>query len=230
MHHLVLADDSKTTQTLVRLSFAEEPALRVHTFDDGDSALRHVQQQPTDVVLAKLSLPQLDGYELCRRIKQDPTLSHVRVLLLGRAHEPFDENRAQQNGFDGCLIKPFETSELVARIKTLLIPTPSEPTPTPGSNQSTEDPGNLRTTSEPTVRLLTLNPSQCRPDGNFLARKVRRQQPPPSSATGSATLNEVELERLIQGVMDRLPKELRRILPEIIQETLSAPARPVSAD
>ena len=243
MHHLVLADDSKTTQTLVRLSFVEEPDIQVHTFDDGTSALEYVQTQPTDIILAKLSLPQLDGYELCQRVKQDQATSHVRVLLLGRAQEPFDENRAQQIGYDGCLIKPFETSELVARIKTLVAPTESEPKEAVAadepalsseSEQAPEGPGNLPPASEPSIRPLTLNPSQCRPNCSFLARdvrKVKRQRPPlSSSAAGSACLNEVEVEGLIQGVLDRLPQEIRRILPEIIQETLSAQARPASTD
>ena len=244
MHHLVLADDSNTTQTLVRLSFVEEPGIQVHTFDDGASALEYVQTQPTDIILAKLALPLLDGYELCRRIKQDPATSHLRVLLLGRAQDSFDENRAQQIGYDGYLNKPFETSELVARIKILLVKesepkaaaaaATDEPTPTSGSSQASEGPDNLPPASEPTVRLLTLNPSQCRPDCNFLARdvrKVKRQHPPlSSSAAGSAFLNEVEVERLIRDVLDRLPQELRRILPEIIQETLSAPSRLASAD
>ena len=244
MHHLVLADDSNTTQTLVRLSFVEDPTIQVHTFEDGTAALEYVQTQPTDLVLAKLALPLLDGYELCRRIKQDPTTSHLRVLLLGRAQDSFDENRAQQIGCDGYLIKPFETSELVARIDALLAQTKSEPkeeavatdepTLSSGSEQAPESPDSLPPASESTVRLLTLKPSQCRPDCNFLARDVRRlrrqHSPLSSPAAASASLNEGEMKRLIQDVLNRLPQELRRILPEIIQETLFALARPTSAD
>lgn len=244
MHHLILADDSNTTQTLVRLSFVEEPAIQVHTFDDGTSALEYVKTRPSDVVLAKLALPLLDGYELCQRIKQDPEISHLRVLLLGRAQDSFDEEKAQQIGCDGYLIKPFETSELVARINTLLAQTESEakeetvatdePTLSAGSEQARESLDNLPLATEPTVRLLTLKPSQCRPECNFLARdvrRVRRQHSPLSSpAAVSPSFNEVEMERLIQDVLDQLPQELRRILPKIIQETLSAPARPASAD
>ncbi len=239
MHHLVLADDSNTTQTLVRLSLVQEPGIKVHTFDDANSALEHVQSQPTDILLAKLSLPQLDGYELCRRVKEDRTTSRVRVLLLGRAHEAFDEDRAQQVGCDGYLIKPFETSELVARIQTLLTSTESEPketatatddpTPAPESGRAAEGLSNLPQTSEPTVPLLTLNPSQCRPDCNLLARdvrKARRQQTPPTSpAAGSASEPKIEVEGLIQDVLDRLPQELGRILPGIIQDILSSSSR-----
>ncbi len=240
MHHLVLADDSNTTQTLVRLSFVEEPGIQVHTFDDANSALEHVRRQPTDILLARLSLPQLDGYELCRRIKEDRTTSHVRVLLLGRAHESFDEEMAQQVGSDGYLIKPFETSELVDRVHTLLTSTTSEPketaaatddpTPAPESGQDSEDLSNLPPASEPTVPLLTLNPSQCRPECNLLARDVRKarpqQSPPSSPATGSASEPKIEVEGLIQDVLDRLPQELGRILPGIIQDILSSPPRP----
>ncbi len=242
MHHLVLADDSSTTQTLVRLSFVEEPAIRIHTFNDANAALEHVQNHPTDVLLAKLSLPQLDGYELCRRVKEDPKTSHVRVLLLGRAHEAFDENRAQQVGSDGYLIKPFETSELVDRIQTLLTSAETEPeetaaatdapTPKPESRQASEALPEPSPSSGSAVPLLTLNPSQCRPGWNLLARDVRKARPQKtllsSPTTGSASKPEVEVERLIQDVMDRLPQELRRILPGIIQEALSSPAPPPS--
>lgn len=242
MHHLVLADDSSTTQTLVRLSFAEESTIQVHTFDAGSAALEHIQNQPTDVVLVKVELRRpLDGYELCRRIKQEPRTSHIHVLLLSRVHDPFDESRAKEAGFDGLLIKPFETSRLVARIEALLAPVESQASSTETSGKGTVGPpeseehptaGPSEVPSEKGDGVFRLHPSQCRPRFSLLPRNLTKADPghaaKPPSQTGSkpSSSNEAELERLIEVVLERLPQELRRIVPEIAREVLGPPGKP----
>jgi hypothetical protein len=65
-------------------------------------------------------MPEKDGYEVCDYIKKNLSLSHIPVLLLTGAFEPFDQERANRVGCDGFLAKPFEPQTLIAKVKDLL--------------------------------------------------------------------------------------------------------------
>src|SRR5687768_12095852 len=65
-------------------------------------------------------MPEKDGYEVCDFIKKNPALSHIPVLLLTGAFEPFDQEKAARVGCDGFLAKPFEPQTLIAKVKDLL--------------------------------------------------------------------------------------------------------------
>ncbi len=124
MVRLVLADDNLTIQKVVELSFAEDD-IEVHSFAEGESVLEYLRNQPTDVLLADVSVPLIDGYDLCRKVKRNPNTAHIAVVLLAGTFDPFDTKRAERAGCDGSLIKPFETSELVDLVKRLLGGSPS---------------------------------------------------------------------------------------------------------
>ncbi len=119
MRHLVLADDSKTIQKVVALLFEEED-FEVHCFENGASALEHIRSRGADIVLADVALPILDGYELCREIKEDPRTALLPVVMLAGTMEPLDDARASDVKSDGSLTKPFETSRLIRLVKDLV--------------------------------------------------------------------------------------------------------------
>lgn len=119
MRRLVLADDSKTIQKVVSLLFEEED-FEVQCFENGASALEHIRSRGADIVLADAALPILDGYELCREVKQDPRTASLPVVLLAGTMEPLDEARATAVGSDSSLTKPFETSRLIRLVKDLV--------------------------------------------------------------------------------------------------------------
>ncbi len=130
MRRLVLADDSKTIQKVVALLFEEED-FEVHSFENGASALEHVRSRGADIVLADVSLPILDGYDLCREIKEDPRTSLLPVVLLAGTMDPLDDVRAADVRSDGSLTKPFETSRLIRLVKDLVEITPEQQEPEP---------------------------------------------------------------------------------------------------
>jgi hypothetical protein len=76
-------------------------------------------------------MPEKDGYEVCEFIKKNAALSHVPVLLLTGAFEPFDQERAARAGCDGFLAKPFEPQTLIAKVKDLLSQATARPAPAP---------------------------------------------------------------------------------------------------
>ena len=72
-------------------------------------------------MLADIEMPKLNGYQLCEKIKKNSATVHLPVVLLAGAFEPFDENYAKSVGADDYIIKPFESQELISKVKSLLI-------------------------------------------------------------------------------------------------------------
>jgi CheY-like chemotaxis protein len=125
---ILLADDSITIQKVIELTFSDED-FDVVTVGNGRLALEKVQEVRPDIVLCDIIMPEKDGYEVCEFIKRNPALSHVPVLLLTGAFEPFDQERAARVGCDGFLAKPFEPQTLIAKVKDLLAQAASRPAP-----------------------------------------------------------------------------------------------------
>ena len=89
---ILLADDSITIQKVIELTFSDED-FEVVTVGNGRLAVDRVAEVRPDVVLCDIIMPEKDGYEVCDYIKKNPSLSHIPVLLLTGAFEPFDQER-----------------------------------------------------------------------------------------------------------------------------------------
>ncbi|MFA6687458.1 MAG: response regulator [Desulfuromonas sp.] len=116
---LLLADDSVTIQKVVEITFADKDYEIVLT-GNGDEALQAAQKRRPDLVLADVFMPGLDGYQLCERLKSDPNLASIPVLLLAGTFEPFDEERATQVGAVGWIPKPFTSQALIDKVEQTL--------------------------------------------------------------------------------------------------------------
>ena len=116
---LLLADGSVTIQRVMELTFAHED-IRVTTASDGRKAMKMLESESPDVVLADVDLPEVDGYALAAHIRRVPRLKHVPILLLAGAFDPVDQGRAREVGSDGVITKPFEPQVVVTRVKELI--------------------------------------------------------------------------------------------------------------
>jgi CheY-like chemotaxis protein len=121
---ILLADDSITIQKVIELTFSDED-FDVITVGNGRLALEKLLEVRPDIVLCDIIMPEKDGYEVCEQIKTSPATSHIPVLLLTGAFEPFDQERAARAGYDGSLAKPFEPETLIAKVKDLLARAPA---------------------------------------------------------------------------------------------------------
>lgn len=123
---LLLADDSITIQKVVALTFADE-GVEVVTVSDGHEAIEQLQVSIPDIVLADVFMPKINGYEVCRFIKQNAELKHIPVMLLVGSFEPFDEAEARRVGADDILTKPFQSiRRLIDRVGSLVSSQPVE--------------------------------------------------------------------------------------------------------
>jgi DNA-binding response OmpR family regulator len=119
-YKLLLADDSLTIQKVVELVLADEH-FEIKACSDGEQALAELESFGPNIVLADIEMPKLNGYQLCEKIKNDAATVNVPVILLAGAFEPFDENYAKSVGADDYIIKPFESQELISKVKSLLV-------------------------------------------------------------------------------------------------------------
>src|SRR5437764_13509014 len=101
-HTLLLADDSVTIQRVIELTFADED-ITVVAVSDGDQAIERIEASPPDIVLADIGMPGRSGYEVAQYVKHSPKLSHIPVMLLTGAFEPYDQARASAARRDGVL-------------------------------------------------------------------------------------------------------------------------------
>ena len=117
---MLLADDSAAIQKVIELTFADE-GMQVFSVGNGRLALETLEQVAPDVVLADVFMPELNGYDLCRSIKQNERFARTPVMLLVSSFEPFDEDEARRAGADDIVAKPFQSiRQLVNRVGSLL--------------------------------------------------------------------------------------------------------------
>ena len=119
MSRILLADDSPHAQRMGEFILREE-GFEVVSVTDGITAAVRLADVDPDLVLADVSLPQRNGYELCRYVKSHPSHRHARVVLTAGALEPIDEEEARRVGADGSLRKPFEASAVIETAKRLI--------------------------------------------------------------------------------------------------------------
>jgi CheY-like chemotaxis protein len=119
MKRILVADDSVTIQKVIALTFADEP-FDVESVGTGSDALERIKEVRPDIVLADVIMPQMNGYELCKAIKEQPDTSSIPVLLLAGTFEAFDEGEAKAAQADDYITKPFESGELIDKVKGLV--------------------------------------------------------------------------------------------------------------
>lgn len=118
-HKLLLADDSITIQKVIELILAEEE-FEIKSANNGEEALALIPSYRPDIILADVEMPKMNGYQLCDKIKQDPSTDNIPVILLTGAFEPLDEELAKHVKADDFIIKPFESQDLISKINAAL--------------------------------------------------------------------------------------------------------------
>jgi len=120
---LVVDDEPDIVRVIVKIM--EARGHTVATARDGMEALERIKADPPDVVILDLNLPKLDGFEVCRRLKDDPATSHVPVVMMTAAYVSVDDARTGHSvGADEYVVKPFLRDVLIHNVERLL---PSPP-------------------------------------------------------------------------------------------------------
>jgi len=116
---ILVVDDSPTGRSLVR-SALERAGFEVREAVDADEALALLDSEIPDLVITDVMMPKVDGYELVRRIRKNPALSGLPVIVLTAKGELADKVAGFEAGADDYLVKPVELEELLLRVRALL--------------------------------------------------------------------------------------------------------------
>ncbi len=113
---ILIVDDDTNIAELISLYLIKEcfETMMVH---DGEDALTAFKEFEPNLILLDLMLPGIDGYQVCREIRKD---SNVPIIMLSAKGEIFDKVLGLELGADDYIIKPFDSKELVARVKAVL--------------------------------------------------------------------------------------------------------------
>lgn len=87
---------------------------------DGNEALIIVEANPPDIILLDLIMPGINGYQVCKKLKDDPKTNHIPIVIVTSLHETEDRNKAIEAGADDFITKPFDIIELSVRVKSHL--------------------------------------------------------------------------------------------------------------
>lgn len=116
---VLIVDDDPTSRFLL-VDSVSECGYEVSSVSDGQSALEAIESNPPDLVLLDVMMPGMDGYEVCRRVKDNPKFRDIPILFLTSLDEIQNKTKGFQLGAVDYITKPFEVLEVVARLKTHL--------------------------------------------------------------------------------------------------------------
>lgn len=118
-HVMVIEDDKIMGQMITEI--LDDIGFKVTTAPNGQVALEKLQQQTIDFVLLDLLLPEMDGFEVYSKMKEDPETRDIPVMIISAWADERNREKGSQLGIEHFLPKPFTEDELVYTILTLLV-------------------------------------------------------------------------------------------------------------
>ena len=116
---VLVVDDNQQNRELLQ-AYLEDVDCRAIPASDGPEALEILAKDSPDLILLDVMMPKMSGFEVCRRIKNDPKTSDIPVIMVTALNEFGDIERGIDSGTDDFLSKPVNKLELLTRVKTML--------------------------------------------------------------------------------------------------------------
>lgn len=116
---ILLVDDMETV-LLFEKTMLKGSGVTLRTAKNGALALKEIEQSPPDLVLLDVMMPELDGIETCRRIKQDEKTRHIPVVMVTTKGEPEMVQKAIDAGCNDFITKPLDKTELLSKVRAHL--------------------------------------------------------------------------------------------------------------
>jgi two-component system alkaline phosphatase synthesis response regulator PhoP len=116
---VLIADDEPNIVTALEF-LLQRSGFEVLVAQNGEEALRLIDAERPDLVLLDVMMPLKNGYDVCRRVREQPALRHIKVVMLTAKGREAEMDKGLAAGADLYVTKPFSTSDLMAKIEGLL--------------------------------------------------------------------------------------------------------------
>lgn len=117
---VLVAEDDPDIQKVIRMSLKMRGVKEVVVTDNGEDCLARAADSNPDVILLDVMMPKMDGYEACRRLKENPETKHIPVIFLTAKAQHYEVKKGLETGALGYLIKPFDPMTLHDQIVALV--------------------------------------------------------------------------------------------------------------
>jgi len=225
-YKILLADDSVTVQKIITLTFSDE-GVDVLTVNNGDEAIHRLQYLRPALVMADVSIPGKNGYEICEFVKNHPDMKDTPVVLLVPAFEPFDEERARRIGANQHLTKPFQSIRtLISTVKGLLESHPPKISAPPSTGPLTGSAPSGQPAGQPKAEAAT-TPA---PAANVAQTVVPTTRPFPAEAEEESPVVAAEVVEEVVEVEAEAPQPEAEPVLEMEPEPDAEPLAVASAD
>jgi len=119
IQRVLIVDDEPSIVLSLQFLLSRE-GYEVAVARDGESALAQAALEPPDLVVLDLMLPGMDGYEVCRRLRESPATASTRIVVVTARGREAERVRGLEEGADAYVTKPFSTRELIATVGRFL--------------------------------------------------------------------------------------------------------------
>lgn len=116
---ILIADDNENIREALTY-LLEDEGYTLSLAKDGAEALRKVREVSPDILFLDIMMPEINGYDVCRTIKNDPDLRKTYVIMLTAKGQADEQERGRKAGADEYVVKPFSPMEVLAKIKNIL--------------------------------------------------------------------------------------------------------------
>lgn len=132
MPHKVLAVDDNIDTVLILTAVLQKAGYLVITAKDGFEAIEKTGKDLPELILLDLMMPKMNGFEVCRAVRDNPKTSHIPILMLTAKTDPFSREQGLALGANEYLTKPLNPKEILSKVRTHLSSS-EPPAPSPGT-------------------------------------------------------------------------------------------------
>lgn len=116
---IMTADDSASVRQMIAFTL-KNGGYEVAEAVDGMDALQKLQSQPVDMLITDLNMPNMDGIELIKKVREIPSLKFIPIIMLSTESQDTKKQEGRAAGATGWIVKPFKPEQLIAVIKKVL--------------------------------------------------------------------------------------------------------------
>ncbi len=200
---ILVADNSTTIQKIVAMAFEHEDTL-VEGISNGNDALDKMKTFEPDIVLADIDMRDLTGFELSKKIKNDPKFNSTKVLLLASDFEGFSKNLFDSSGADDHISKPFKSEDIIKKVNDLL----SEKSPDSSVETINLTPIDLDVSVKPTETTIELSTEDMVEEEDSI---INLSSADLEESIDPASVEEVEQKKFEEGTLDVMIKDIESL-------------------